>query len=63
MLEARTKAQADYIKSLVEKESCDGYATIYHDSVNYRVGGYFYVDISFDTMAEIVDYLRMQNYR
>ena len=50
-----TKEQEDYIKSLVEKESCDGAVTIFDDSVNYCV------DISFDTMAEIVDYLREQN--
>ena len=56
-----TKEQEDYIKSLVEKESCDGAVTIFDDSVNYFVDGCFDVDISFDTMAEIVDYLREQN--
>lgn len=56
-----TKEQEDYIKSLVEKESCDGAVTIFDDSVNYCVDGCFDVDISFDTMAEIVDYLREQN--
>ena len=61
MLHAKTKEQEDYIKSLVEKESCDGDVTIYDDSVNYRVDSCFDVDISFDTMAKIVDYLRKEN--
>ena len=61
MLEAKTKEQENYIKSLVEKESCDGDVTIYNDSVNYRVDYCFDVDISFDTMAKIVDYLRKEN--
>lgn len=61
MLEAKTKEQENYIKSLVEKESCDGDVTIYDDSVNYRVDSCFDVDISFDTMAKIVDYLRKEN--
>lgn len=58
MLQVKTKEQEDYVKSLVEKESCDGDVTIYDDSVNYRVDCCFDVDISFDTMAKIVDYLR-----
>jgi len=61
MLEVNTKEQKAYIKSLVEKESCDGDVTICNDFVNYRVDCCFDVDISFDTMAEIVDYLREQN--
>ena len=61
MLQVKTKEQEDYIKSLVEKESCDGDVTIYDDSVNYRVDSCFDVDISFDTMAKIVDYLRKEN--
>ena len=61
MLQAKTKEQEDYIQSLVEKESCDGYVTIYDDSVNYRVDCCYDVDISFDTMAKIVDYLRKEN--
>ena len=58
MLEAKTKEQRDYIKSLAEKESCDGDVTVYDDSINYRVDCFYDVDISFDTMAKIVDYLR-----
>ena len=61
MLQVKTKEQEDYVKSLVEKESCDGDVTIYDDSVNYRVDSCFDVDISFDTMAKIVDYLRKEN--
>ena len=61
MLEAKTKEQENYIKSLVEKESCDGDVTIYNDYVNYRVDCFYDVDISFDTMAKIVDYLRKEN--
>lgn len=63
MLQAKTKEQQDYIKSLVEKESCDGDVTIYDDSINYRVDSCFDVDISFDTMSKIVDYLRMCEYQ
>lgn len=61
MLQVKTKEQEAYVKSLVEKESCDGNVTIYDDSVNYRVDSCFDVDISFDTMAKIVDYLRKEN--
>ena len=61
MLQVKTKEQEAYIKSLVEKESCDGNVTVYDDSVNYRVDCCFDVDISFDTMAKIVDYLRKEN--
>ena len=61
MLQVKTKEQEAYIKSLVEKESCDGDVTIYDDSVNYRVDSCFDVDISFGTMAKIVDYLRKEN--
>ena len=61
MLQVKTKEQENYVKSLVEKESCDGDVTIYDDSVNYRIDSCFDVDISFDTMAKIVDYLRKEN--
>lgn len=61
MLQVKTKEQEEYVESLVEKESCDGYVTIYDDSVNYRVDCCYDVDISFDTMAKIVDYLRKEN--
>ena len=61
MLQVKTKEQEDYVRSLVEKESCDGDVTIYDDSVNYRVDGCFDVDISFGTMAKIVDYLRNES--
>ena len=61
MLQVKTKEQEAYVKSLVEKESCDGDVTVYDDSVNYRVDCCFDVDISFDTMAKIVDYLRKEN--
>ena len=61
MLQVKTKEQEDYVRSLVEKESCDGDVTIYDDSVNYRVDSCFDVDISFDTMEKIVDYLRKEN--
>ena len=58
MLHVITEEQKEYVKSLVEKESCDGDVTICDDSVNYRVDCCYDVDISFDTMAKIVDYLR-----
>ena len=61
MLQVKTKEQETYVKLLVEKESCDGDVTVYDDSVNYRVDCCFDVDISFDTMAKIVDYLRKEN--
>ena len=61
MLQVKTKEQEAYIEFLVEKESCDGYVTVYDDSVNYRVDCCYDVDISFDTMAKIVDYLRKEN--
>lgn len=61
MLQVKTKEQEEYVKSLVEKESCDGDVAIYDDSVNYRVDCCYDVDISFDTMAKIVDYLRNEN--
>lgn len=61
MLQVKTEEQEDYVKSLVEEESGDGYVTIYDDSVNYRIDCCFDVDISFDTMAKIVDYLRKEN--
>lgn len=61
MLQVKTKEQEAYVKSLVEKESCDGDVTIYDNSVNYRVDNFYDVDISFDTMAKIVDYLRKEN--
>lgn len=51
MLQVKTKEQEAYIESLVEKESCDGYVTVYDDSVNYRVDCCYDVYISFDTMA------------
>ena len=60
-LQVKTKEQEAYVKSLVEKESCDGDVTVYDDSVNYRVDSCYDVDISFDTMAKIVDYLRKEN--
>ena len=60
MLQVKTKEQEEYIKSLVEKESCDGDVTIFDDSINYRVDYCFNVGISFETMAKIVDYLRGQ---
>ena len=61
MLQVKTKEQEDYVKSLVEKESCDGVVTIHDDCVNYCVDYCFDVDISFDTMEKIVDYLRKEN--
>lgn len=61
MLQAKTKEQRNYIELLAKKESCDGDVTVYDDSINYRVDCCFDVDISFDTMAKIVDYLRAQN--
>ena len=61
MLQVKTEEQVNFVKSLVEKESCDGDVTIYDDSVNYRVDSCYDVDISFDTMAKVVDYLRKSN--
>lgn len=57
-LQAKTQEQKDYIKSLVIEESCDGDVSVWDDEVSYKVDSCFDVDISFDTMAEIVDYLR-----
>lgn len=59
MLQARTEEQQDYIKSLVEKESCDGDVTVFVDSINYCVDSFFDVELSFDTMDKIVSYLKM----
>lgn len=61
MLQAKTKEQQDYIKSLAEKESCDGQVTVWEDEISYKIDSFYDVDISFDTMAAIVDYLREQN--
>lgn len=57
-LQAKAKEQQDYIKSLAEKESCDGQVTVWEDEISYKIDSFYDVDISFDTMAEIVDYLR-----
>ena len=61
MLQARTEEQQDYIKSLAEKESCDGHVTVFVDSINYCVDSCFDVELSFDTMAKIVAYLRNED--
>ena len=61
MLQARTEEQQDYIKSLAEKESCDGKVTVLVDSINYCVDSCFDVELSFDTMAKIVAYLRNED--
>lgn len=58
MLQATTKEQQDYVKSLVENESCDGDVMVYDDCIDYTVDCCYSVGISFDTMAKIVDYLR-----
>lgn len=57
-LEAKTKEQQDYIAALVEEESCDGDVKVCEGGIDYTVDQCFGVGISFDTMAEIVDYLR-----
>lgn len=58
MLQAKTKEQKEHILFLAKKESCDGVVTVYDDEISYKVDSCFDVDISFDTMAKIVDYLR-----
>lgn len=60
MLQAKTKEQRAFVKSLL-KDNGDGYVTCYNFSVNFCVDSVFDVDIEFDTMAKIVDYLRSQN--
>mgnify|MGYP006932853403 CR=1 FL=1 len=57
-LEAKTKEQQDYIAALVEEESCDGAVKVCEDGIDYTVDQCFGVGMSFDTMDEIVDYLR-----
>ena len=61
MLQAKTEEQRNYIELLAKKESCDGNVTVYNDEISYKVDSCFDVDISFDTMAKIVDYLRSEN--
>ena len=61
MLQAKTEEQRNYIELLAKKESCDGKVTVYDDEISYKVDSCFDVDISFDTMAQIVDYLRSVN--
>lgn len=56
-LEAKTKEQRNFIKSLAEIESCDGDVIVGGDGITYKVDGCFDVDISFDTMKQIVEYL------
>lgn len=58
MLQAITKEQRDYIKSLAIKESCDGKVSVWEDEISYEVDMCFNVSISFETMEKIVDYLR-----
>lgn len=58
MLQATTKEQRDYIKSLAIKESCDGKVSVWEDEISYEVDSCFDVSISFETMEKIVDYLR-----
>ena len=57
-LEAKTKEQQDYIAALVEEESCDGDVKVCESGIDYTVDQCFGVGMSFDTMAEFVDYLR-----
>lgn len=61
MLQAKTKEQEDHIESLAKKESCDGDVIVDEEGITYKVDSCFYVDISFNTMAAIVDYLRNEN--
>lgn len=62
-LEAKTKEQQDYIAALVEEESCDGDVKVCEGGIDYTVDQCFGVGMSFDTMAEIVDYLRNEPVR
>jgi len=74
MLEAKTKEQRDYIEEIVEKHieriqyGCKfSYANVYsncNDVVEINIvheHDDLSIDIPFDMMAEIVDYLRSQN--
>lgn len=60
MLEAKTEEQKSFIKSAL-KDKGDGSVTCSDYGVNFCVDFVFDVDIDFDTMAKIVDYLREQN--
>lgn len=60
MLEAKTEEQKSFIKSAL-KDNGDGRVTCFDYGVNFCVDFVFDVDIDFDTMAKIVDYLREQN--
>ena len=62
-LEAKTKEQQDYIAALVEEESGDGDVKVCEGGIDYTVDQCFGVGMSFDTMAEIVDYLRNEPVR
>ena len=66
MLKATTEEQQAYIDALLKKE--DIYHTLYDDYdedkdefMDYCSSIYIDGDISFDTLAEIVDYLRACN--
>ena len=66
MLRATTEEQQAYIDALLKKE--DIYHTLYEDYdedkdefMDYCSSIYIDGDISFDTLAEIVDYLRACN--
>ena len=66
MLKATTEEQQAYIDALLKKE--DIYHTLYEDYdedkdefMDYCSSIYIDGDISFDTLAEIVDYLRACN--
>jgi hypothetical protein len=74
MLQVKTKEQRDYVEEIVEKhieqvqDYCDfNYANVYSNcndvvEINLKYGDAdLSIDIPFDMMAEIVDYLREQN--
>ena len=74
MLQAKTKEQRDYVEEIVEKhieqtqDGCKfGYACVYTNCNDVVVinlkhkDADLYIDLPFDMMAEIVDYLREQN--
>ena len=60
MLQAKTEEQKSHIEMLLDEHG-DGDIMCYEDGILFRVDSVFDIDIDFDQMAEIVDYLRKQN--
>lgn len=66
MLRATTEEQQAYIDALLKKEDiyhtlCEDYDDDKDEFMDYCTSIYIDGDISFDTLAEIVDYLRTCN--